>query len=185
MIEPMLKDAEKRMQKAVEVLKVDLSKLRTGRAHPSLLDHIMVSYYGVDTPLAQVANVSVSDARTLSITPWEKTMVTTIEKAIMTSDLGLNPATSGNVIRVPLPALTEERRKEMTKTVRQEGEAGRVAIRNVRRDVIHHFKELLKDKKITEDDERRAGEKAQTITDKYIKQVDEAVTAKEKDLLEL
>jgi ribosome recycling factor len=185
MIEPILKDAEKRMQKSIDNLKNELSKVRTGRAHPSLLDHVTVSYYGNDTPLSQVANVTVSDSRTLTITPWEKNMVQAIEKAIMTSDLGLNPATSGQVIRVPLPAMNEERRKEMTKVVRHEAENGRVSIRNIRRDAITHFKNLLKDKKITEDEERSAGEKAQTITDKAIKQIDQVVETKEKELMEV
>lgn len=185
MIEPIMKDAEHRMQKAVEAVKSDFSKLRTGRAHSGLLDHVMVSYYGTDTPLPQVANVTVSDSRTLTVTPWDKTATAAIEKAILTSDLGLNPASSGAVIRVPLPALNEDRRKEMGKVVRHEAENGRVAIRNIRRDMIAHFKDLLKAKKITEDDERRAAEKAQVLTDKHIKQVDALADAKEKELLEM
>ncbi len=185
MIDTIIKDAEKRMQKTIDAIKVDLSKIRTGRAHPSVLDHVMVPYYGNPTPLSQVANVMVSDSRTLSVTPWEKTMVSAIEKAILTSDLGLNPSTSGSVIRVPLPALTEDRRKEMARVVRHEAEAGRVSIRNVRRDMITQFKDLLKDKKVSEDEERRATEKAQVVTDKAIKQIDQLVEAKEKELMEV
>ena len=185
MIENILKDAEKRMQKTIESLKTELSKVRTGRAHPSLLDHVTVSYYGTDTPLSQVANIVVTDARTLTLTPWEKNMVQAIEKAILTSDLGLNPATSGSVIRIPLPPMNEERRKEMMKVVRSEAETSRVSIRNIRRDALGHFKDLLKEKKITEDDERRSGEKAQALTDKAIKQVDQVIEAKEKELMEI
>jgi ribosome recycling factor len=177
--------AQQRMSKTIESLKADLAKLRTGRAHPSLLEHIQVSYYGNDSPLSQVATVSVQDARTLAITPWEKSMVEPIEKAILNSDLGLNPTTAGQTIRVPLPPLTEERRKEMTKLVRAEGENAKVAIRNIRRDANADVKDLLKEKSITEDEERRAQDDIQKITDKFIAQVDDALSAKEKELMEV
>jgi ribosome recycling factor len=185
MIDDIKKDAETRMGKSVDSLKSELTKLRTGRAHTSLLDHIMVEYYGSQVPLNQVANISVSDARTLTVQPWEKPMVQKVEKAILESDLGLNPATSGENIRVPLPALTEERRKDMIKLVRQEGENARVAIRNIRRDAISDFKILLKEKEITEDEEHKAEEDIQKLTDKYIARVDEALDIKEKDLMEI
>jgi len=183
MIEDIKKDAETRMQKSIEALRQEFSKLRTGRAHTSLLDHIMVSYYGSDVPLNQVANVGVEDSRTLTITPWEKSMVQPIEKAIMTSDLGLNPATAGTVIRVPLPPLTEERRKDMVRVVRHEAEGAKVAVRNIRRDANHHIKELLKEKEISEDEDRRAEDAIQKLTDKYVAQVDELLAAKEEDLM--
>ncbi|HHS83417.1 MAG TPA: ribosome recycling factor [Gammaproteobacteria bacterium] len=183
MINEIRQDAKVRMVKSIEALKGELSKLRTGRAHTSLLDHITVDYYGSEMPLSQVATVKVEDARTLSVTPWEKTMVAPIEKAIMTSDLGLNPATAGTVIRVPLPALTEERRKDMIKLVRQEGEKARVAIRNIRRDAIHNLKTLLKEKEISEDEERRAQEAIQKLTDLHVEQVEKLLEAKEKDLM--
>ena len=185
MIEDIKRDAEKRMKKSVESLKQELTKLRTGRAHTSLLDHISVDYYGNQTPLNQVASITVSDARTLTVTPWEKTMVAPVEKAIMSSDLGLNPATSGTVIRVPLPPLTEERRKDMIKVVRQEGENAKVAIRNIRRDANGDFKSLLKEKEITEDQERHAEDDIQKLTDKYVADVDVVLEAKEKDLMEV
>lgn len=178
-----MKDAEVRMQKCIEAFKNDLSKLRTGRAHPSLLDHVRVDYYGNETPLSQVANITVADARTLAITPWEKRMIPAIEKAIMTSDLGLNPATSGEIVRVPLPALTEERRKELIKVVRNEAEGARVSIRNVRRDANTALKELQKNKEIAEDEERRLSESVQKLTDKYTAEVDHLVSAKETDLM--
>ena len=184
MIEEFKKDAEVRMRKSVESLKSELTKLRTGRAHTSLLEHITVDYYGSDVPINQVANISVADARTLTVTPWEKPMVSAVEKAIMNSGMGLNPASAGEVIRVPLPALTEERRKDMTRVVRQEGEGARVAIRNIRRDVLGDIKTLLKEKEITEDDEHRAQDDIQKITDKYIAQVDQLLEGKEKDLME-
>jgi len=184
MIEEFKKDAEVRMGKSVEALKSDLTKLRTGRAHTSLLEHINVDYYGSEVPLNQVANISVADARTLTVTPWEKQMVSVVEKAIMNSGMGLNPASAGEVIRVPLPPLTEERRKDMIRVVRQEGEAARVAIRNIRRDVLGDIKNLLKEKEITEDDERRSQDDIQKITDKYIAQVDKLLEEKEKDLME-
>jgi ribosome recycling factor len=184
MIEEFKKDAEVRMGKSVEALKSDLTKLRTGRAHTSLLEHINVDYYGSEVPLNQVANISIADARTLTVTPWEKQMVSVVEKAIMNSGMGLNPASAGEVIRVPLPPLTEERRKDMIRVVRQEGEGARVAIRNIRRDVLGDIKTLLKEKEITEDDERRAHDDIQKITDKYIAQVDKLLEDKEKDLME-
>jgi ribosome recycling factor len=185
MIEDIKKDAETRMGKSIESLKSELTKLRTGRAHTSLLDHITVDYYGNETPLNQVATVSVAEARMLTVTPWEKSMVQAVEKAIISSDLGLNPATSGTVIRVPLPPLTEERRKDMIKVVRQEGENAKVAIRNIRRDANSDIKELLKEKEITEDEERQGEDAIQKITDKYVAEVDKLLEAKEKDLMEI
>jgi ribosome recycling factor len=185
MINDILKDAEVRMKKSIESLKVDLTKLRTGRAHTSLLDHITVSYYDNETPLSQVASITVSDPRTLTVTPWEQNMVGPIEKAIMQSDLGLNPATSGKVIRVPLPALTEERRKDMIRVVRHEGENARVAIRNIRRDANGDFKSLNKEKEITDDEMHQAEDSIQKITDKYVKEVDDILSEKEKDLMEV
>jgi ribosome recycling factor len=179
------KDASSRMAKSVASLRQELTKIRTGRAHTSLLDHITVEYYGSDVPLNQVSNVGVEDSRTLTVTPWEKDMVAKIEKAIMTSDLGLNPATAGTVIRVPLPPLTEERRKDMIRVVRNEAEGGRIAIRNIRRDAIHDVKELLKEKMIGEDDERRAEEEIQTITDTYIAEIDKTLAEKESELMEV
>ncbi|HID48980.1 MAG TPA: ribosome recycling factor [Chromatiales bacterium] len=184
MINELKQDAETRMGKSVESLKSELTKLRTGRAHSSLLEHIMVDYYGSEVPLNQVANISVSDARTLTVTPWEKNMVKVVEKAIINSGMGLNPATAGEVIRVPLPPLTEERRKDMIRIVRQEGENARVAIRNIRRDALGDIKTLLKEKEITEDDERKAHDDVQKITDKYIARVDALIEEKEKDLME-
>jgi ribosome recycling factor len=178
-----LSDIETRMQKSIEAFKQDMSKVRTGRAHPSLLDHIYVDYYGNQTLLSQVSNITVSDARTLVITPWEKRMISVIEKAIMTSDLGLNPATSGEIIRVPLPVITEERRKELTKVVRHEAETARVSIRNLRRDANTALKELLKNKDMAEDEERRLAEAVQKVTDKYAAEIDQLLAAKEKDLM--
>lgn len=177
------KDAERRMSKSIEALKTELAKIRTGRAHAGLLDHIKVNYYGNPTPINQVASVTASDARTLSVTPWDKNSVAAVERAIRESDLGLNPATSGNVIRVPLPALTEERRQELAKVVRHEGENARVAVRNVRRDCNHHLKELLKKKSISEDEDRRAEEEIQKFTDRFIAEVDKLVNAKEKEVM--
>lgn len=178
-------DAQSRMQKALDALQNELTKLRTGRAHPSLLDHVMVNYYGNDTPLSQVATITVADARTLAITPWEKTLVSAIEKAIMTANLGLNPASAGTVIRVPLPPLTEERRRDMTKLVKAEGEHARVSIRNSRRDANGQLKELVKKKVISEDDDRRAQDEIQKVTDKFIAEVDKMLAVKEKDLMEI
>ncbi len=173
------------MDKSVAALRQELTKIRTGRAHTSLLDHITVDYYGTATPLNQVANVNVEDSRTLTVSPWEKSMVQAIEKAIMTSDLGLNPATAGTIIRVPLPPLTEERRKDMIRLVRHEAEGGRVAIRNIRRDALSDMKDLLKEKMIGQDDERRAEDEVQTITDKHIAAVDKTLAEKESELMEI
>ena len=183
MIEEIIEDAETRMGKSVESLRTELTKIRTGRAHPSLLDHLTVEYYGAATPLSQVANVSVEDARTLSITPWEKDMVKAIEKAIMKSDLGLNPATAGTVIRIPMPQLTEQRRHELVRVVRNEAENGRIAIRNIRRDANGDFKDLLKEKEITEDQARQAEDKVQKLTDSYIAKIDEVLAKKEVELM--
>jgi len=183
MLNDIKKDAQTRMAKCVESLRHNLTKLRTGRATPSLVDHLKVSYYGSDMPLSQVAAIAVVDARSLTITPWEKTMVAPIEKAIYASDLGLTPNTAGTVIRINLPPLTEERRRELAKVVHGEGEDAKVAIRNVRRDANQHVKELLKEKKITEDEERRAEEEIQKLTDKAIKDVDEVARAKEQELM--
>lgn len=183
MINDIKKDAEARMHKAVEALTNNFNKIRTGRAHPSLLDGIMVSYYGTPTLLSQLANINVEDARTLSISPWERNLVPDIEKAILKSDLGLNPSTNNGVIRLPLPMLTEETRKHFIKQARAEAENGRVAVRNVRRDVLSDVKALLKDKAISEDDDHRAQDDIQKITDKYIAEVDKALAAKETDLM--
>lgn len=183
MINDIKKDAEGRMKKAVEALSNNFNKIRTGRAHPSLLDGVMVNYYGTDTPLGQVANINIEDARTLSVSPWERNLVPEIEKAIMKSNLGLNPSTNNGLIRIPLPMLTEETRKNFIKQARAEAENGRVAVRNVRRDVLGDVKALLKDKAISEDDDRRAQDEIQKITDKYIAEVDKALAAKEVDLM--
>ncbi len=185
MLEEIKKDAGERMAKSVASLQQELTKIRTGRAHTSLLDHITVEYYGSQVPLNQVSNVGVEDSRTLVVTPWEKDMVQVIEKAIMGSDLGLNPATAGTVIRVPLPPLTEERRKDMIRIVRQEAENGRIAIRNIRRDALHDAKELLKEKMIGEDDERRAEGEIQGITDKHVAEIDSVLADKEAELMEV
>ncbi|MBT8086651.1 MAG: ribosome recycling factor [Gammaproteobacteria bacterium] len=185
MLDDIKKDAGARMAKSVASLQQDLTKIRTGRAHTSLLDHITVEYYGSQVPLNQVSNVAVEDSRTLTITPWEKDMVQPIEKAIMGSDLGLNPSSAGTVIRVPLPALTEERRKDMIRVVRQEAENGRIAIRNIRRDALHDIKDLLKEKMIGEDEERRAEVEIQTITDKYVAEIDDVLAVKEAELMEI
>lgn len=183
MINELKRDTEKRMKKAVESLRHEMTKIRTGRANASLLDHVQVDYYGNLTPLNQVASVTSSDSRTLVVTPFEKSMVAAVEKAILTSDLGLNPATAGTAIRVPMPALTEERRKEMIRVVRGEAEQGRVSIRNIRRDANNQLKELIKAKQISEDDERRANDDVQKLTDKYISEVDVVLSEKEKDLM--
>lgn len=185
MINDIKNDAETRMRKSVESLKSELAKLRTGRAHPSILDHVTVEYYGSEVPISQVANVTVEDARTLAITPWEKPMVSAVEKAIMTSDLGLNPSTAGTIIRVPMPALTEERRRDLIRVVKQEGENARVAVRNIRRDANNDIKGLLKEKEISEDEERRAQDEIQKLTDKYVVEIDKLLETKEKDLLEI
>ena len=185
MTDELKKRANARMQKSVDTLKDALARLRTGRAHVSLLDHIRVAYYGSEVPLNQVANVSASDARTLTITPWEKQMIPVVEKAIMTSALGLTPATAGNVIRVPMPQLTEERRREIIKVARQEAETARVAIRGARRDANTELKTLLKDKKVTEDQERHAQDDVQKLTDRHIADIDKILAAKETELLEV
>ena len=183
MIDDIKKDATERMGKTVEALVQEMAKIRTGRAHPSLLDHIRVAYYGSEVPLNQVASVNVEDARTLSIQPWEQGMVKPVEKAIMESDLGLNPNTAGTVIRVPMPALTEERRKDLIRVVRQEAEQARVAVRNIRRDANNDLKSLVKEKLVSEDDERRGQEIIQKVTDQHIKEIDGVLEAKEKDLM--
>lgn len=184
MIEDIKKDADTRMDKSVAALGQTFKKLRTGRAHVGLLDHLHVDYYGADTPLNQVANIAVEDARTLSLTPWEQQMIPVIEKAIMNSELGLTPTTAGAVIRVPLPALTEERRKELVKVVKQDAENVRIAVRNIRRDCLHHLKDLLKDKDITEDDERRAQQEIQAVTDRHVEQIDRVCGEKEKEIMD-
>lgn len=180
-----LKDARQRMQKSVDNYRQELTKLRTGRAHTSLLDHIKVDYYGADVPINQAANVSVADARTLTVQPFEKSMVQPIEKAIMNSDLGLNPATAGEVIRIPLPPLNEERRRDLTRIVGQEAEHARVAIRNIRRDANQHLKDLLKEKEINQDEEHRSEEQIQKATDECIEKIDEIASSKEKELMEI
>jgi ribosome recycling factor len=185
MLNDIKSDAQQRMTKSVDALKHDLQRLRTGRASTALIEHLKVNYYGSDVPITQVANVAVADARSITITPWEKNMVQAVEKSILASDLGLNPTTAGTVIRINLPPLTEERRKELSKHVAHEGENAKVAIRNVRRDAMQHVKELLKDKKITEDEERRAEEDVQKLTDKFVKDVDGVVKAKEDELMAL
>jgi ribosome recycling factor len=185
MIEDFKADASGRMAKTLDALGHTFNKIRTGRAHPNLLEGIMVSYYGVDTPLNQVANVNVLDARTLSVSPWEKSMVSAVEKAIMKSDLGLNPVTTGELMRIPMPPLTEETRKGYIKQARSEAENARISIRNIRRDVLSDIKDLLKEKEITEDEERRAQDDIQKITDAHIAKVDSALADKEKDLMEI
>ena len=183
MIADLKKNAEQKMKKSVEALKVDLGKIRTGRAHTGILDHVLVDYYGTPTPLPQVANVTLVDGRTIGVSPWEKKMVPAVEKAIRESDLGLNPSTQGEMVRVPMPALTEERRKDLIKVVRHEAENARVAIRNVRRDANNHLKDLLKQKKVAEDEERRAQDDIQKLTDRSIAEIDKALQVKEADLM--
>jgi ribosome recycling factor len=185
MQQEIIKEAEGRMRKSIDALHLELTKLRLGRAVPSLLDHVTVSYYGTATPLNQVANITVLDARTLMVSPWEKNLVQDVEKAILTSDLGLNPATSSDGIRIPLPALTQERRKELTKVVRNETENTKVAVRNIRRDANHTFKELVKEKAMSEDDEHRAQDQVQKLTDSIIAEVDTICSNKEKELMEI
>ena len=185
MINDISKDARDRMGKTVVAFETDLKKLRTGRAHTSLLDHITVEYYGSEVPLSQVANVAVEDSRTLTISPWEKPMVAVIEKAIMSSDLGLNPATAGTLIRVPLPPLTEERRKDMIRVVRGEAEGSRVAIRNIRRDAIGQIKELMKEKMVSEDEEHKGEDDVQKLTDEFVAKMGSVLAEKEKELLEI
>jgi ribosome recycling factor len=183
MSQQVMKDAEQRMNKCIDVFKQEMSKLRTGRANPGILEHVRVDYYGNETPLTQVANVNVGDARTLLVSPWEKKMIPVIEKAILNAGLGLNPVTSGDVVRVPMPPLNEERRKELIRVLRTEAETARVSIRNIRRDTNAVFKELLKKKELTEDDERRLMEQAQKLTDKFIAEVEHLLTTKETDLM--
>ena len=183
MIADVRKSAEERMQKCLETLKTGLGKVRTGRAHTGLLDHVKVDYYGTPTAIGQVANVTLIDARTIGVSPWEKKMLSPIEKAIRESDLGLNPSTMGDTVRVPMPALTEERRRDLIKVVRGEAEDARVAVRNVRRDANSQLKDLLKEKKVSEDDERRAQEEVQKLTDRYVGEVDKVLAVKEQELL--
>jgi ribosome recycling factor len=183
MIDDLHKRTAERMGKSIDSLKHELAKIRTGRAHPSLLDHIVVSYYGNDVPLSQTANVTIEDSRTLAVTPWERNMIQAIEKAIMSSDLGLNPNTTGTVIRVPMPPLTEERRRDLIKVVRHEAENAKVAIRNIRRDANTELKNALKDKLVSEDEERRSQEQVQKLTDQYVKEVDSVLEKKETDLM--
>ena len=177
------KNTEQKMQKSIEALKTDLAKIRTGRAHTGLLDHVQVDYYGSMVPISQVANVTLVDARTIGVQPWEKKMVQAVEKAIREADLGLNPATMGDIIRVPTPALTEERRKELTKVVKGEGEDAKVAVRNLRRDANEQLKKLVKDKAISEDDERRGGDDVQKLTDKFVAEIDKLVAEKDKEIM--
>jgi ribosome recycling factor len=185
MIEDIKQEAKEQMQKSLEALAVNFNKIRTGRAHPSILDGIKVDYYGSDTPLSQVANISVLDARTLSISPWEQQLTPQIEKAIMKSDLGLNPSTIGGLIRLPMPMLTEETRKNYTKQAKSEAESAKISVRNARRDALGHLKDLLKEKEIGEDDERRGQDDIQKITDKFVADIDAALAAKETDLLKI
>lgn len=178
-------DAEERMKKSISALQTEFARLRTGRAHPSLLDHIRVESYGSQVPLNQVSSINVSDSRTITITPWEKTMVSAIEKSIMDSELGLNPATTGGVIRIPIPPLNEERRRDLVKIVRNEAESAKISIRNIRRDANQQYKELLKEKQITEDEERRAQDSIQKLTNQYIGEIDNLLNTKEGDLMEI
>jgi ribosome recycling factor len=177
------KGVEQKMQRSIDAFKNDLSKIRTGRAHTGLLDHIQVDYYGSPVPISQVANMTLIDARTIGVQPWDKKMVPVVEKAIRDSDLGLNPATQGDVIRVPMPALTEERRRELTKVARSEAETAKIAVRNLRRDANEQLKKLVKDKEISEDDERRAGDDVQKLTDKFVTEIDKLVTTKEAEIM--
>jgi ribosome recycling factor len=185
MLDDLKKDARERMTKCVQNFQSDLKKLRTGRAHPSLIEHLRVDYYGSEVPLQQVASISVEDGRTLVVSPWEKTVVQAIEKAIHRSDLGLNPMTAGTIIRIPMPPLTEERRRDITKLLRHDAENARVAVRNVRRDVMNDIKELLKEKLVSQDDERRAEAEVQKLTDKYVADVDQLLAAKEKEVMQV
>ncbi len=185
MIEDIKKDAVERMQKCVLALRNELKKMRTGRAHPSLIEHLKVDYYGTDTPISQVARITVEDARTLVVTPFDKSMVQPVEKAIMKADLGLNPNTAGTVIRVPMPALTEERRRDLIKVMHREGEGARVAVRNVRRDVMNDLKDLLKEKLVSQDEDRRAQDDIQKLTDKHVAEIDQVLVEKEKELMQI
>ncbi len=183
MIADIKKSAEQKMKKTLETLRTDFGKIRTGRAHAGLLDHVLVDYYGTPTPVSGVANVTLLDARTLAVTPWDKKMAGVVEKAIRDSDLGLNPATTGDVVRVPMPALTDERRRDLVKVVHREAENARIAVRNIRRDANNHLKDLLKKKQVAEDEERRAQDEVQKLTDRYIAEVDKAMAVKEADLV--
>jgi ribosome recycling factor len=185
MINDLKKDAEKRMGRSIEALREEFSRLRTGRANAALLEHVTVDYYGTETPITRVATVTVEDARTLSVSPWEKQMVPAVEKAILTSDLGLTPMSAGSVIRVPLPPMTEERRKDMVRVVRNEAESGRVSIRNIRRDVLSDLKDLLKEKEITEDEERKAQDDVQKLTDRFVGEIDTLLKEKEAEIMEI
>jgi ribosome recycling factor len=185
MLDDIKKDAQVRMAKCVQTFQADLKKLRTGRAHPSLIEHLKVDYYGSDVPLQQVASISVEEGRTLVVSPWEKSLVQPIEKAIHKSDLGLNPLTAGTVIRISMPPLTEERRRDLTKVVRHDAENARIAVRNVRRDVMADIKEMLKEKLISQDDERRAETEVQKLTDKHVADIDQALAAKEKEIMQV
>ena len=183
MINDVKQSAEQKMQRSLEALKTDLGKVRTGRAHTGILDHVQVDYYGSLMPINQVANISLADARTITVQPWEKNLIAKVEKAIRDADLGLNPSTNGDVIRVPMPALTEERRKDLTKVVRGEAEGAKVAVRNVRRDANETLKKMVKDKEISEDDERRAQDEIQKLTDRFVAEIDKTLQAKEADLM--
>lgn len=183
MLQDILKDTQSRMDKTIESFKLELAKIRTGRAHPSLLDHVHVDFYGTSTPIGRAANVTVEDARTLVVTAWDKTMVSVIERAILESDLGLNPNTAGTVIRIPLPPLTQERRRDLTKVVKTEAEQAKVAVRNIRRDAMADLKELLKEKELAEDQERKGQEEVQKLTDAHVRKVDELVAAKEQEIM--
>jgi ribosome recycling factor len=185
MLDDVKKEATTKMQKCVQVFMADLKKLRTGRAHPSLIEHLKVDYYGSDVPLQQVSNISVEDARTLVVSPWEKSMVGPIEKAIHKSELGLTPNTAGTVIRIPLPPLTEERRRDITKVVRQDAESARVSVRNVRREALADLKEMLKEKLLSQDDERKGQEEIQKLTDRFVGEIDQQLAAKEKEILQV
>lgn len=183
MIPELKKTAEQKMQKSIDALKADLGKVRTGRAHTGLLDHVQVDYYGSPVPISQVASITLIDARTIGVQPWEKPLVAKVEKAIRDADLGLNPATQGEMIRVPMPPLTEERRRELIKVIKHEGENAKIALRNLRRDANNHLKDALKKKEISEDDERRAQDEIQKLTDRYVQEVDKLLAEKEKDLM--
>ena len=185
MLEELKSDATARMQKCVQAFQAEMKKLRTGRAHPSLIEHLKVEYYGTEVPLQQVANISIEDARTLVVSPWEKAMVTAVERAIHKSDLGLTPNTAGTVIRIPLPPLTEERRRDLTRVMRQEAENARVALRSVRRDTLADLKEMLKEKMIAQDEERRGQDEVQKLTDRFVAEIDQLVAAKEKEILQI
>ncbi len=185
MLDDLKKDARERMTKCVQTFQADLRKLRTGRAHPSLIEHLKVDYYGAETPLQQIASIAVEDGRTLVVSPYEKSMVQAIEKAVHKSDLGLNPMTAGTIIRIPMPPLTEERRRDITKVLRHDAENARVAVRNVRRDVMSDIKDLLKEKLVSQDDERRAETEVQKLTDKHVAEVDQLLAAKEKEVMQV